>query len=65
MPVHVEEMTSEVAVLDGDLPLSEKQIEKLVQLILRRLEERTRETEQNRAATRLRRSARPRFETDN
>jgi hypothetical protein len=62
MPVHVEEMTSEVAVMDGDLPLSEKQVEKLVQIVLRRLEEKTREAEMSREATALRRSARPRIQ---
>jgi hypothetical protein len=59
MPVHVEEMTSEVAVMDGDLPLSERQVEKLIQIILRRLEEKKREAESSREATTLRRSARP------
>jgi hypothetical protein len=62
MPVHVEEMSSEVAVMDGDLPLSEKQVEKLVQIILRRLEEKKREAESSREATMLRHSARPRIQ---
>jgi hypothetical protein len=61
MPVHVEEMTSEVAVMDGDLPLSERQVEKLIQIVLRRLEEKKREAESSREATTLRRSARPRI----
>lgn len=59
MPVHVEEMTSEVAVLDGDLPLSEKQVEKLVLVVLRRLEAKKSETESNRNATMLNLAARP------
>ena len=59
MPVHVEEMTSEVAVLDGDLPLSEQQMEKLAALVLRRLEEKQRAERQTREATALRRQARP------
>jgi hypothetical protein len=62
MPVHVEDMTSEVAVLDGNLPLSEEQVEKLVQIIMRRLEEKKRVEERNREATALRRTARPRME---
>ena len=37
MPVRVEQMTSEVAATAGALPLTEAQIEKLVQIILRRL----------------------------
>lgn len=59
MPVHVEEITSEVAVLDGDLPLSERQLEKLAALVLRRLEEKKRTERQVREATVLRRQARP------
>jgi hypothetical protein len=59
MPVHVEEMTSEVAVLDGDLPLSEQQLEKLAALVMRRLEEKKRAEQQVREATALRRQARP------
>ncbi|MBS1789183.1 MAG: hypothetical protein JST85_15770 [Acidobacteria bacterium] len=59
MPVHVEELTSEVAVLDGELPLSERQVEKLVLMVLRRLEEKKGEAESNRDATMLRRAARP------
>ncbi len=39
MPVHVEEMNSEVAIFDGDLPLSPAQIDKLVKIILQRLEQ--------------------------
>jgi hypothetical protein len=59
MPVHVEEMTSEVAVLDGDLPLSDQQMEKLAALVLRRLEEKQRAERQAREATALRRQTRP------
>lgn len=39
MPIHVEEMLSEVAVSDGDLPFSEAQLAKLVTLVGRRLAE--------------------------
>jgi hypothetical protein len=59
MPVHVEEMTSEVAVLDGDLPLSERQMETLAALVLQRLEEKQRAQRQRCEATALRREARP------
>jgi hypothetical protein len=45
MPVHIDEMTSEVGVLDGELPLTDAQIERLTQLILERLEVRQRERE--------------------
>lgn len=59
MPVHVEEMTSRVGVVNGELPLSEAQVEKLVMLILRRLEQQQRETENTREATSVRSQAAP------
>ncbi len=34
MSVHIGEMSSEVTVLDGDLPLNDEQLNKLVQLVL-------------------------------
>ena len=64
MPVHVEEMTSEVTVFEGDLPLSEAQMEKLVQLVLLRLEEKQREARQIHEATALRRGAAPPMEIE-
>jgi hypothetical protein len=57
MPVHIEEMTSEVEAVTGDLPLSAAQIEKLVSLVIKRIEARKRESESQDAATRLRPSA--------
>ena len=62
MPVHVEEMTSEVALVEGELPLSDAQIEKLVRLVLKRLGEKKREAQQVRDATQLRRQASAPFE---
>ena len=59
MPVHVEEMTSEVAVFDGELPLTPQQVEKLVRLVLQRLQEKQRETKSSREATTLRSEAAP------
>jgi hypothetical protein len=59
MPLYVEEMTSEVAVFDGDLPLSPAQIETLVALVIRRLAEQQRDRERGREATMLRRQAAP------
>lgn len=64
MPVHVENLTSELTVSDGDLPLGDGQIEKLVRLVLQRLERQLRETEQNCQATTLRNTARPRVDAD-
>lgn len=42
MAVHVEEITNEVAVLAGELPLSERQLDRLVELVATRLQARER-----------------------
>ena len=57
MPVHVGRLDSEVTVIDGELPLNEAQIEKLVQIVLQRLDARQRESHRAREATMLKRSA--------
>lgn len=62
MPVHVEEMTSDVTVVEGDLPLSHEQIEKLIQLVMRRLDEKKRDAQKSKEATQLRRQASAPFE---
>jgi hypothetical protein len=59
MPVNIQAMTSDVTVLDADMPLSQQQIDKLVTIVLRRLEEKQREAEQAREATALRRHSAP------
>jgi hypothetical protein len=59
LPVHIGELTSDVTVLEGELPLSQQQIDKLVQLVLQRLEEKQREARLSREATMLRRQALP------
>ena len=59
MPVHIEEMTSEVTVVDGELPLSEAQVERLVAAVIKRLEGKQREAAKRRAATELQRGAAP------
>lgn len=59
MPVHVEEMSSEVGVFDDDLPLSPAQLEKLVTIILSRLEQHQREARLIREATTLRPESTP------
>jgi hypothetical protein len=64
MPIHVEDITSETTVLAGELPLTEAQIEKLVQLVLKRVAEKQRETQQSREATVLRRAAIPSMRTE-
>ncbi len=64
MPVHVEEMTAEVGVFEGDLPLNAEQIDKLVKIVLRRLEQKQREAVQSRDATSLRSTSVPRVHAD-
>ena len=62
MPIHVGQMTSNVAVQEGELALSPAQLEKLVALVIARLEDRAREAERARAATKLCRQASPPLE---
>lgn len=57
MPVEVGRFTTEVSVHEGELPLSAGQVEKLVELVLRRLEERQRQQDFSREATTIRRQA--------
>lgn len=39
MPVHIGEIESDVTVLEDELPLNEKQLERIVDRVLRRLED--------------------------
>lgn len=57
MPLHIEDLTSEVTVVDGEGALTESQKEMLVQLVLRRLADKAREAERKSKATALRRQA--------
>jgi uncharacterized protein YeaC (DUF1315 family) len=57
MPLHIEELTSEVTVMDGDSMLTEKQKEAIVQMVLKRLGEKGREAEHRSRCTELRRQA--------
>jgi hypothetical protein len=57
MPIHIEELTSEVTVVDGDSLLTEAQKEMLVQTVIKRLGEIAREAERKARATELRRHA--------
>jgi hypothetical protein len=59
MPVHIEEMNVEMQVVDGELPLNEAQIERLVKILLSRLERQQREAGSSRTATSLRTQAAP------
>lgn len=59
MPIHVGELTSEVTMFDGELPLSEAQLDKLVARVLERLDRRRWQAERAREATTLRPRAMP------
>ena len=62
MPVHIEQMTSRVTVQESDLPLTPAQLEKLVTLVICKLEERARDSQRAKAATRVTRQASPPLE---
>jgi hypothetical protein len=57
MPVHIERLTSDVSVQDGELSLTPAQLDKLVALVICKLEDRAREAQKSRAATMLTRQA--------
>ena len=62
MPVHIDEMTSDVTIVEGELPLTTAQIEKLVKLVMRRIGEKSMESQRTRAATQLKRQSTAPFE---
>lgn len=64
MPVHVDEMTSEINIVEGELPLTPAQIEKLVKLVMSRLDARKRDASHQREATSLTGSVAPRMHGD-
>ena len=59
MPVHVEEMTTEVTVFDGELPLTEAQIAVLARRVMQCLTEEQRKERRRSASTSLRRESAP------
>jgi hypothetical protein len=63
MPIHIDEVTTEVTVLDGELPLTDAQVERLVTLILGRLEQQRRATQVRLAEQGIRDSVIPRGST--
>jgi|GEM_PF-3251183 len=62
MPVHIDEMTSDVTIVEGELPLTPVQIEKLVKLVMSRIGEKKLESQRTRAATQIRRQSSAPFE---
>jgi hypothetical protein len=59
MSINVGEMNTDMTVVDGELPLNERQVEKLVQVILKRLDSMKRDEEKSKDATSLNRSNAP------
>jgi len=57
MPLHIEELTSEVTVIDGDSMLTDKQRESIVQMVLKKLGEKANEAERRARGTEMRRQA--------
>jgi hypothetical protein len=51
MPLHIESVTADVTVYDGDLPLSERQLDQLAQHVLRLIARKQRNEHQQREAT--------------
>jgi len=43
MPVHISELASDVAVFEGDLPLGDKQMERVADYVLKRREKEERD----------------------
>jgi hypothetical protein len=59
MPINIEQISNQVNVVDSDLPFDERQLERIVDLVVQRLQERQRSARWNREATSLRKSAVP------
>jgi hypothetical protein len=62
VPLHIEELFSEVTVIDADSFLTEAQKEMLVQLVLKRMGDKARDATRKGKATELKRQAAPPFE---
>jgi hypothetical protein len=59
MPMHIDNLTSRVHVSTGDLPFTEEQLARLVELVRARLARDERDGQANTEATALRREAAP------
>jgi hypothetical protein len=59
MPFHIEEVTSEVTVIEGDLPLSPAQVEALVRVVVKRLQEQDRDAKLANEASTIQRHVAP------
>ena len=59
MAVHIDDADMDVAVMDGDIPLSEKQMDDLAERVLARLARKERQAKAARESTSIRRSSAP------
>lgn len=59
MTVHIEEMTTEIAAIEGDLPLSPQQMDKLVALVLQRIDEQQQDDQAHNESATIRSEATP------
>lgn len=63
MPIHIEDVTSDITVVDGDLPLSPQQLEALTARVMARVVQQERAAARQRDAMLVRRSVVPPLET--
>ncbi len=63
MPVHVEEMTTEVAAFEGEMPLSPQQLDQIVDKVLERQQERELDHQAHRESTMIRDGATPQYQS--
>ncbi|MEU4560120.1 hypothetical protein AB0F72_17190 [Actinoplanes sp. NPDC023936] len=59
MPLHIGSLTTDITVVDGELPLSERQVCQIAAAVVRLLEVRDRDARRQQEATRIRRSVQP------
>lgn len=59
MPLHIDEMSSDISIFADDMPLTPQQINKLVQIIMFRLDEKEQDKKQGEATVMMRANANP------
>ena len=59
MPVHVEEMSADVTLSEGELPMSDSQLEKLVEIVMQRIEQAKLDQQHGDESSEIRNSATP------
>lgn len=59
MPLHIGSVTADVTVIDGDVPLNERQLAQVANAVLRLMAEKERDDRRRHEATCIARSAQP------